>query len=282
MITSMFLACHPALYSHLMHSRVTVCRFAFEFLKHFWFHAQAKQQIEETLLRNRKMVQALCIDTSTFTYVAWSCCFWRKVPTEPQQEGQRFTLQDGHLATPRIQDWKSWQLQSLHMVTWYIANHNKGFQTMTTPSSFDISRAGPGSGEFYLWVIYLLSGIGRGSEAQLDPDKPEFGFLQHGWCWGSGLVFGEDGEDPEESIMKEGGAAVGIQTELVEGEMVNWVKGRLHRGLVLRCAMSMMQIWVNLSLFFSFHLRPHDMWVWAEVWEECGRRPWGFLYLNFT
>ena len=190
MITSMFLACHPALYSHLMHSRVTVCRFAFEFLKHFWFHAQAKQQIEETLLRNRKMVQALCIDTSTFTYVAWSCCFWRKVPTEPQQEGQRFTLQDGHLATPRIQDWKSWQLQSLHMVTWYIANHNKGFQTMTTPSSFDISRAGPGSGEFYLWVIYLLSGIGRGSEAQLDPDKPGFGWQQDWSFRGSGLVFG--------------------------------------------------------------------------------------------
>ena len=47
-----------------------------------------------------------------------TCCLklliWRKVPTEPQQEGQRFTLQDGHLAMPRIQDWKSWQLQSLH------------------------------------------------------------------------------------------------------------------------------------------------------------------------
>ena len=40
------------------------------------------------------------------------CCLklllWRKVPTEPQEEGERFTLQDGHLATPRIQDWKSW------------------------------------------------------------------------------------------------------------------------------------------------------------------------------
>eukprot|EP00434_Breviolum_minutum_P037107 symbB.v1.2.032890.t1/scaffold4013.1/size46388/1 len=45
--------------------------------------AQAEQQIEETLLRNQKMVQ---------------------VPTERQQEGQRFTLQDGNLATPRIQE----------------------------------------------------------------------------------------------------------------------------------------------------------------------------------
>ena len=39
---------------------------------------------------------------------------------------------------------ESWQLQSLHMVTWCMANHNKGFETMTTPSSFNISIAGPG------------------------------------------------------------------------------------------------------------------------------------------
>ena len=68
-----------------------------------------------------------------------------------------------------------------------------------------------------------------------------------------------------------GGKAIWIQTEPIEGEMVKWVKGRLHRGLVLRCAKSMMQIWVNLSLFFSFHWRPHwhDMSVWAEVWEHA-------------
>ena len=54
--------------------------------------------------------------------------------------------------------------------------------------------------------------------------------------------------------------------------MVKWVRGRLHRGLVLRCAKSMMQIWVNWSLLFSFHWQPHDMWVWAEAWEECGRK----------
>ena len=64
--------------------------------------------------------------------------------------------------------------------------------------------------------------------------------------------------------------------------MVKWVKGRLHRGLVLRCAKSMMQIWVNLSLFCSFHWRPHDMWVSEELWEESGRRRWDFFYVNFN
>ena len=33
-------------------------------------------------------------------------------------------------------------------------------------------------------------------------------------------MFGEDGEDVEEPVMRERGTAVGIQTELVEGEMV--------------------------------------------------------------
>ena len=132
----------------------------------------------------------------------------------------------------------------------------------------------------YFADICLLWGIGRRTEAQLDPDKPGFASQQHWWYRGSGLVFGEDGEDPEKSVMR-GGKTIWIQTELVEGEMVKWVKGRLHRGLVLRCAKSIIQIWVNLSLFFSFHWRPHDMWVWAEVWEECGRRRWDFLHVNF-
>ena len=48
------------------------------------------------------------------------------------------------------------------------------------------------------------------------------------------------------------------------------------------CAKSMMQIWVNLSLFFSFHWGPHDMWVSEEVWEECWRRHWDFFYVNFN
>ena len=33
-------------------------------------------------------------------------------------------------------------------------------------------------------------------------------------------MFGEDGEDPEEPVMRGGGKAIWIQTELVEGEMV--------------------------------------------------------------
>ena len=65
-------------------------------------------------------------------------------------------------------------------------------------------------------------------------------------------MFGEDREDVEEPVMRGRGTAVGIQTELVEGGMVKLVKGRLHRGLVLRCAKSIIQR-VNLSLFFSFH-----------------------------
>ena len=97
-------------------------------------------------------------------------------------------------------------------------------------------------------------------------------------------MFGEDGEDPEKSVMRGEVSFYGsrLQTELVEGEMVKWVKGRLHRGLVLRCAKSIIQIWVNLRLFFSFHWRPYDMWVSEEVWEECGRKRWDFLYLNFA
>ena len=35
------------------------------------------------------------------------------------------------------------------------------------------------------------------------------------WC------LGEDGEIPDESVMRGGGKAIWIQTELVEGEMVN-------------------------------------------------------------
>ena len=43
--------------------------------------------------------------------------------------------------------------------------------------------------------LCLLSGIGRGTEAQLDPDKHGFFLLQHWPCRGSGLVFGEGGKD---------------------------------------------------------------------------------------
>ena len=32
-------------------------------------------------------------------------------------------------------------------------------------------------------------------------------------------MFGEDGEDAKESVMRGGGKAIWIQTELVEGEM---------------------------------------------------------------
>ena len=53
----------------------------------------------------------------------------------------------------------------------------------------------------YFAHLCLLSGIGRGTEAELDPDKPEFVEQQHWPCRGSGLVFGEDGEDAEESVM---------------------------------------------------------------------------------
>ena len=55
-------------------------------------------------------------------------------------------------------------------------------------------------------------------------------------------MFGEDGEDVEQPVMRKRGTAVGIQTELVDGGMVKLVKGRLHRGLVLRCAKSIIQI----------------------------------------
>ena len=80
----------------------------------------------------------------------------------------------------------------------------------------------------YFPHLCLLSGFGRGSEAQLDPDEPGFESQQHWPCRGAGLVFGEDGEDPEKSVMRGGGKALWIQTELVEGEMVKWVRGRLH------------------------------------------------------
>ena len=116
----------------------------------------------------------------------------------------------------------------------------------------------------------LLSGIGRGTEAELGPDKPDCGRQQH-WPWrGSGLVFGEDGEDPEKSVMRGEVRKYGsrLQTELVEGGVVKWVIGRLHRGLVLRCAKSIIQIWMNESWFFSFHWRPHNMWVSEEVWKH--------------
>ena len=50
------------------------------------------------------------------------------------------------------------------------------------------------------------------------------------------------GEDAEESVKRGRGTAVGIETEPIECEIVNWAKGRLHRELVLRCAKSIMQI----------------------------------------
>ena len=55
----------------------------------------------------------------------------------------------------------------------------------------------------YFGDLCLLSGIGRRTEAQFDPDIPEFGYEQNSPCRGSGLVFGEDGEDPEERVMRE-------------------------------------------------------------------------------
>ena len=56
-------------------------------------------------------------------------------------------------------------------------------------------------------------------------------------------MFGEDGEDVEEPVMRKRGTAVGIQTEPIEGvDLAKLVKGRLHRGLVLRCAKSIIQI----------------------------------------
>ena len=54
----------------------------------------------------------------------------------------------------------------------------------------------------YFGDLCLLSGIGRGAEAQLGPDRLVFAEQQH-WPWrGSGLVFGEDGEDSEEPVMR--------------------------------------------------------------------------------
>ena len=72
----------------------------------------------------------------------------------------------------------------------------------------------------YFAHLCLLSGIGRGTEAELHPDRHEFGVRRHWPCRGSGLVFCEDGEDPEEPVMRGGGKAIWIETELVEGEMV--------------------------------------------------------------
>ena len=79
----------------------------------------------------------------------------------------------------------------------------------------------------YFAHLCLLSGVGRGSEAQFLPDEPEFGQEQHWPCRGSGLVFGEDGEDPEESIMRGEVRQYGSrQSYIIVGEMVNWVKGK--------------------------------------------------------
>ena len=70
--------------------------------------------------------------------------------------------------------------------------------------------------DFNAYFAHLVSGIGRRTEAQLDPDKPGFGWQQH-WCYrGSGLVFGEDAE---ESVRRGGGKAIWIQTEPIEGEI---------------------------------------------------------------
>ena len=55
----------------------------------------------------------------------------------------------------------------------------------------------------YFGDLCLLSGIGRRTEAQFDPDNPGFVGQQHWWYRGSGLVFGEDGENPEEPVMRE-------------------------------------------------------------------------------
>ena len=55
-------------------------------------------------------------------------------------------------------------------------------------------------------------------------------------------MFGEDGEDPEEPVMRGEVGQYWIQTELIEGEIVKWVKGRPYRGLVLRCVQPIIQI----------------------------------------
>ena len=169
------------------------------------------------------------------------CCLklllWRQVPTEPQEEGERFTLQDGHLATLRIQDWS---LGNCSLYTWW----HGALQTITKsvskrwqqPRVSTFRELALGS-----WIC-LLSGIGRGTEAQLNPDIPETVWRQDWWYRGPGLVFGEDGDDDEEPIIMGRGTAVGIETEQIEGAMVNWVKGGPYRGLVLRCAKSIMQI----------------------------------------
>ena len=95
------------------------------------------------------------------------------------------------------------------------------------------------------------------------------------WC------LGEDGEDVEESIMKEGGTAVGIQTELMDSEMVKWVKGRICRGLVRRCAKSIMQIWVKFELVLFISLQTTWSVTIRGSMRACGRRRWDFLYVNF-
>ena len=143
---------------------------------------------------------------------------------------------------------------------------------MTTPSSFDISRAGPGFVDLSAvrdwqrcWSTTRPWQTWNWEANVLVIPVLRLGVWWRWWgCWGTS---------------REGkGTAVGIQTELVEGGMVNWEKGRPYRGLVPRCAKSMMQIWV--SLFLSFHWRPHDMWVSEKVWEECGRTRWDFLWIS--
>ena len=126
--------------------------------------------------------------------------------------------------------------------------------------------------------LCLLSGIGRGTEAELGPDKPGFALQQHWWYRGSGLVFGEDGEHEGK------GTGVRIETELVEGEMVSWVKGRICRGLVLRCAKSIMQIWVKFELVLFISLETTLTWYvsMSGSMRACGRRRWDFFYVNFN
>ena len=158
---------------------------------------------------------------------------------------------------PRIQDWKSGQLQSLHMVTRYIANHNKGFETMTMPSSFDISRAGPGFVDLFAvrdWQRCWSTTLPWQTWICLAATLALKGLRLGVWsgCWGSWGIGHE-------------------RTKRIKVEIAKWFRGRPYRGLVLRYAKSIIQIWVSLSLFFSFYWRPHNMWVSEEVWEECCR-----------
>ena len=39
---------------------------------------------------------------------------------------------------------------------------------------------------------------------------------------------------------------------------------------------------MDLNLFSSFYIRPHDMWVWENVWEKCGWTALRLLVFELT